>query len=163
MATASKPLARDPVFARFLAAPVGEDGKGASVTVLSMLARLDVDPWEEAEDLTKMPEATARQRLEALLERFKDVPTRVSDRSRLALGLLSFLPRKTGLTAHSASTNASSPASNPASKQTSKQAGKQTSVTTKPGLALPVKGAPIYWIIATALILGWIVKLAQGG
>lgn len=139
MAASPQKLDRDPVFARFLAAPVGEDGRGTSVTVLSMLARLDVDPWVEAADLTKMPEATARQRLEALLERFKDVPTLVSDRGRLALGLLAYLPRQTGTTRPS------------------------SDGTGKARLALPVSGVLIYWIIGTALVLGWVLKLAQGG
>ena len=37
-----------PEFDRFLQAFVGEDRKGNAVTVLSALARLKLEPWEEA-------------------------------------------------------------------------------------------------------------------
>lgn len=137
MSTSKTQLSRDPAFERFLGAAVGEDKSGANVSVLSMLARLDVDPWEEASDLARMQEAPARHRLEALLARFKDVPTLVSDRGRIALRLLAFLPGYT---------KSAEPATNGAPAQSAK---------------LPI-GAPVYWIIATILFLGWIAKLAQG-
>ena len=35
-------------FDRFLYASVGDDNNGMPLTVLSALARMDVDPWEEA-------------------------------------------------------------------------------------------------------------------
>ncbi len=38
-----------PEFDRFLLAFVGEDRKGNAVTVLSALARLELEPWEEAD------------------------------------------------------------------------------------------------------------------
>ena len=133
-------LDQDPVFARFLGAAVGEDDKGTNVTVLSMLARLDVDPWKEAEDLTRMPETSARQRLEALLERFKDVPTLVSERGRLALGLLSFLPRQT--------------------KSAGPSPDATATATTQSGLAF--YGVSIYWIIGMVLLVGYIASLASG-
>ena len=142
MANSQKQLDRDPVFARFLAAPVGEDGKGTSVTVLSMLARLDVDPWDEAADLTKMPEATARQRLEALLERFKDVPTLVSDRGRVALNLLAFLPRQ--------------------AKTASASSGPSSGVAGEARTSLPFFGAPLYWVIGTILVIVYIASMATG-
>ena len=48
-------------FDPFLYAPVGEERNGMLLSVLSALARLDVDPWQEAAALTKMPaqDATA--------------------------------------------------------------------------------------------------------
>lgn len=93
MAYSPIPLGQDPKYERFLFAPVGEDGRGASVSVLSMLARLNVDPWREASDLTAMPEGSARQRLDALLARFTDVPGLIAARSEVVSRLLAFLPR----------------------------------------------------------------------
>jgi hypothetical protein len=43
-ATMSLPEAE---FNDFLFAPIGEDSNGMLVSVLSGLARLDVDPWQE--------------------------------------------------------------------------------------------------------------------
>ena len=54
-------------FARFLYAPVGEERNGMLLSVLSALARLDVDPWQEAATLTKMPAQDATLRLASLL------------------------------------------------------------------------------------------------
>jgi hypothetical protein len=130
-------LGRDPAFGRFLGAAVGDDRNGASVTVLSMLARLGLDPWDEASVLTSMPEAPARSRLEALLDRFKDVPMEVSARSSLALGLLAFLPRRENA----------------------------ARLSTKPALSpprFPRFGGTVYWIVAIVLFAGWVSMLANG-
>ncbi|SHN16780.1 hypothetical protein SAMN05444272_4428 [Roseibium suaedae] len=74
MAYVPNRLRQDPQYDLFLQAAVGDDVRGTSVTVLSMLARLGVDPWVEAATLTHLKEVVARQRLEALLGRFTDVP-----------------------------------------------------------------------------------------
>jgi len=137
MAMSMTQLGQDPAFGRFLGAPVGEDRTGASVSVLSMLARLNVDPWNEASDLAKMQEAPARQRLEALLARFEDVPTLLSDQGRVASGLLAFLPNRAKTTRYSGNGSVAQ------------------------SVKLPT-GAPVYWIITAALFLGWIATLAQG-
>jgi hypothetical protein len=50
----------------FLYAPVGESTNGALLTVLSVLARQNVDPWEEAADLNRLPRDTAARRLTAM-------------------------------------------------------------------------------------------------
>ena len=42
-------------FEKFLYAAVGEDHNGMPLTVLSALARVDVDPWEEAAKLMQLP------------------------------------------------------------------------------------------------------------
>lgn len=137
MAQPKIPLGRDPAFDGFLGAPVGEDRTGANVTVLSMLARLDVDPWVEASELSRMPDAPARKRLEALLTRFKDVPAHLPDRDRVASALLALLPRQE---------ISAGPSSNGAAHRT---------------MNLPF-GARLYWIIATTVLLVWIAALAQG-
>jgi hypothetical protein len=81
-------------FARFLGATVGKDRRAIDVTVLSMLARLNVDPRDEASELFKMPDASARRRFNALVARFSDVPTLASDRGKIVTSLLALLPRK---------------------------------------------------------------------
>ncbi len=48
---------------RFLYAPIAEDANGAMVTVLSALARQDLDPWDEAADLNLLSRSSAIQRL----------------------------------------------------------------------------------------------------
>src|ERR1700692_127825 len=50
-------------FDNFLFAPIGEDRNGMLLSVLSALARLDVDPWQEAGVLAQLPGETAAQRL----------------------------------------------------------------------------------------------------
>jgi hypothetical protein len=42
-------------FDDFLFAPIGEDGNGMLLSVLSALARLGFDPWEEAAKLAQLP------------------------------------------------------------------------------------------------------------
>ena len=78
----------------FLYADVGEDARGASVTVLSMLARLGVDPWREASALAGMPARDAQGRLCGLLARFTDVPCLRPACADVASRLVTFLPRE---------------------------------------------------------------------
>jgi len=141
MADARLQLGQDPVFERFLGAAVGEDARGTDVTVRSMFARLGVDPWSEASELASLPEGPARKRLEALLERFIDVPTGKPDQSSIAMNLLSFLPRKVKI----------------------KVAAPDGTITQRPSWSLPTIGASFYWIMGIALILAWIAMLGQGG
>lgn len=129
-------LGRDPAFDPFLGADVGKDGRGASVTVLSMLARLGVDPWEEASALAGMADTPARKRLGALLSRFHDVPSPISGTSETASDLVARLPRRAA---------AARPDRGGGTKQ-----------------MLPPFGAPIYWIIAAAFFVAWFAAIAQG-
>jgi hypothetical protein len=137
MTQTPKHLGQDPQYEPFLYAPVGEDLSGASVTVLSMLARLGVDPWGEASALSGLSEGAARQRLELLMGRFHDVSTDVQDRGNLVSGLLAVLPRRGG------------PARASSDGATAR-------------LSIPPQGSAFYWIVVAALFLGWIAILAQG-
>jgi hypothetical protein len=51
----------------FLYAPVSEDRDGMPVTVLSVLARQNLDPWEEAAGLSRLPEDAAMKRLSSMI------------------------------------------------------------------------------------------------
>ncbi|HEV7606380.1 MAG TPA: hypothetical protein VGO61_03545 [Steroidobacteraceae bacterium] len=59
------PLSQD--FNAFLYAPIGEDANGMPLTLLSALARLGVDPWDEAASLATLSQDSATQRLASLL------------------------------------------------------------------------------------------------
>lgn len=137
MSHALTQFGQDPRYERFLFAPVGEDRRGASATVLSMFARLGVEPWAEAAGLAKLPERAARQRLETLIEHFHDMSTRVADRGPTVSGLLTFLPTQ-AKSVRSSSDGASA------------------------GLAIPPQGSPFYWVIAATLFVGCVAMLAQG-
>ncbi len=84
---------QSPKFDAFLFAPVGEDGKGMMVSVLSALARLGFDPWAEAETLSQLPEDAARARLDSLLVALQDVPAVTPDHRSIVARLVTLLPR----------------------------------------------------------------------
>lgn len=93
----SKPTAMRPFgneYDPFLQAFVGNDENGHPVTVLSTLARLDVDPWEEATALAALSSDAARIRFEALLLKIRDVPVLTLERSQIARRLTLLLPDK---------------------------------------------------------------------
>ena len=54
-------------FDNFLFASIGDDRDGPVLSVVSVLARLDVDPWKEAIDLARMPKPLATDRLASLI------------------------------------------------------------------------------------------------
>jgi hypothetical protein len=81
-----------PEFEKFLYAPVGEDQNGYVVTVLSTLARLGLDPWNETAELVKLGREAAGARLGLLLSRFRDVPALGRDHGRVARELSLLLP-----------------------------------------------------------------------
>lgn len=80
-------------FNGFLFAPVGDEKNGMMLTVLSALARLDVDPWREASELTRMPRAAASQRLTSLIAALPDAPSTWSQPGTSADRLIALLPR----------------------------------------------------------------------
>jgi hypothetical protein len=86
----------EPEFDRFLQAFVGEDRNGNAVTVLSALARLDLEPWEEAAALAVLEKEAAGSRLEMLLSQFRDVPALKQDSGTLARKLTRLLPKRGG-------------------------------------------------------------------
>jgi hypothetical protein len=83
-------------FDDFLFAPVGGDVNGMTVSVLSALARLDVDPWQEAANLARLPGATAIERLTSLLMVLPGGISANPDPRTIAARLIALLPRRTG-------------------------------------------------------------------
>lgn len=83
-------------FDPFLYAAVGEDRNGNTVTVLSTLARLGLEPWDAAAELAALTRAEARSRLDGLLARFRDVPALGQDHAAITQRLIDLLPRAAG-------------------------------------------------------------------
>lgn len=54
-------------FDKFLYSVIREEDGGASLTVLSLLARHDMDPWEAADQLTRVPWTEAAAQLSLLI------------------------------------------------------------------------------------------------
>lgn len=82
-----------PEFDKFLYASVGEGRNGTMLSVLSALARLDVDPWREAASLARMPRETATARLAAMIASLPDEPTKDVPAEAIAAGLVALLPK----------------------------------------------------------------------
>lgn len=84
-------------FHDFLYAPIGQDNDGMMLSVLSALARQDVDPWDEAARLARLPRQTAVEQLIALLDAAPRRPLASTDGASIAVRLIALLPRHTGL------------------------------------------------------------------
>jgi hypothetical protein len=79
-------------FDEFLGASIGEDRTGTGLSVLSALARLNVDPWREATSLALMPREAAVVRLTALIDALPNEGT-VGISTTIAADLVALLPR----------------------------------------------------------------------
>ena len=85
-----------PEFENFLFAPIGEDRNGMLLSVLSALARLDIDPWQEAAQLAALPGETATRRLSSLIAALPDGPSAHPDPATDAARLIALLPLRAG-------------------------------------------------------------------
>jgi len=63
------------------------------LSVLSALARLDLDPWREAAELARMPKQVAKQRLMSLIEALPDAPSTRPEPETISTRLFALLPR----------------------------------------------------------------------
>jgi hypothetical protein len=84
-----------PEFDAFLFAQVDEESSGRLLSVLSALARLDVDPWREATELARMPRESANQRLTSLIAALPAAPAGRLPAATIADRLIRLLPRAT--------------------------------------------------------------------
>jgi hypothetical protein len=80
-------------FNAFLFAPIGEEGNGMPLSVLSALSRLDIDPWQEAARLAKAPKELAAATLDGLIGRLPPGRWGPSDTRAIAARLVELLPR----------------------------------------------------------------------
>jgi hypothetical protein len=84
--------ALNPAFNDFLFATVCEDHNEAPLSVVSALARLDLDPWIEAAELSRLPADRAALRLTSLLTGVANLPASAPDRATVAARLVALLP-----------------------------------------------------------------------
>lgn len=75
----------------FLFARVADDANGMHVTVLSVLARSGVDPWEEAAGLADLPSESATEKLIAVLTNVSNGPLPGADALAAASRLVALL------------------------------------------------------------------------
>jgi hypothetical protein len=81
-----------PEFDDFLYAPIGAANDEMPLSVLSALSRLNIDPWVEAAELSKLSAATATQRLALLIARLPCGRWASADVRAIAGGLIKLLP-----------------------------------------------------------------------
>jgi hypothetical protein len=81
-------------FDRFLYAAVREDPDGTPLTVLSVLARLDIDPWKEAARLAQLPGEAAARALALLISALPKGSATPSDSETIAARLITLLPHR---------------------------------------------------------------------
>jgi hypothetical protein len=93
------PVRTHGMFDAFLYAVVLEEGSGASLSVLSLLARLDLDPWEVAETYARTPGKATVAEFAVLLSAVLPPGTEVDDSRVMARGLLALLPSSGSLEA----------------------------------------------------------------
>ena len=77
----------------FLFAPICEEANGMRLSVLSALARMDVDPWEEATRLAAMPKAIAERTLVSTLDQVLGKSCHRSETEVIAARLVQLLPQ----------------------------------------------------------------------
>lgn len=80
-------------FNDFLYAAIGSERNGMTLSLLSALARLNVDPWEEAAGLSQLPKHTAAQKLASLIARLPPGAWAQGDCHAIAERLIELLPR----------------------------------------------------------------------
>ncbi len=83
----------NPEFATFLFAAIGEEANGMTLSVLSGLSRLNLDPWEEAARLSQLPKPGAAESLGRCIARLPRGAWQVSDVASIAGRLVELLPR----------------------------------------------------------------------
>ena len=79
-------------FDDFLFARIDEGSSTTPLSVLSMLARLDIDPWDEAAKLARLPRAAAARRLVDFIAATPGAPSAYLNAKTVSDRLLILLP-----------------------------------------------------------------------
>lgn len=82
-----------PEFGDFLYAPIDGEPDSMTLSVLSALARLNIDPWLEAAALTELPTESAAHRFALLLAQLPGSLRSDEDCEAIAARLTKLLPR----------------------------------------------------------------------
>jgi hypothetical protein len=89
------PLARlSREFDAFLFSSIGDDRNGIPLSVVSLLARRDLDPWVAAASLTNLPTEAAAQKLTSWIRTIADPLSALPDVDAMATRLVALLPRR---------------------------------------------------------------------
>ena len=80
-------------FNDFLFAFVADEKNDQDLTVISLLARLDLNPWEEAARLSELLKRSAIDELAAMIARESSEDLQPSDPQSIATRLVGFLPK----------------------------------------------------------------------
>jgi hypothetical protein len=83
-----------PEFNEFLFESIGLDQYGRSLSVVSALARLDLDAWAEAAQLARLPRDAAADKLSVLIRKLTESPQAVRDSHKIAVRLVALLPSR---------------------------------------------------------------------
>ena len=81
-------------FDAFLFSSIGEDRNGIPLSVVSLLARRDLDPWLEAAKLADLPVDTATRQLTRLIQTIAYQPLTLPDPEAIANRLIALLPHR---------------------------------------------------------------------
>jgi len=87
-----------PQFDDFLFARINEDSEATPLSVLSVLARLGVDPWEEAAKLSGLERVSAAKRLVEFIAATPGAPTAYLSAKTVSDRLIDLLPSSAGAT-----------------------------------------------------------------
>jgi hypothetical protein len=87
-----------PQFDDFLFARIDEDNEATPLSVLSVLARLGVDPWDEAAKLAQLPRVSAAERLVAFIAATPGAPAAYLNAKTVCDRLIDLLPSPAGVT-----------------------------------------------------------------
>src|SRR5688572_29341668 len=78
----------------FLFAAVGEEINGISLSMISALTRLGLDPWDEAGRLSSLGKQEAIRQLAQIIERLPVTISSAVETTRIAGGLIELLPSR---------------------------------------------------------------------
>jgi hypothetical protein len=79
-------------FDAFLFAPIYVEKSGLVLTVVSALARLDLDPWDESAELAGLTQTMAADRLTSFILALPDRPMAHEDTGAIVASLIARLP-----------------------------------------------------------------------
>lgn len=83
----------------FLYADVGAESNGSTLTILSVLARLGMDPWSQAARWATLPTAKAIDELSQSMSQMPLTPAILAESRMIATRLVQLLPGKTSAVA----------------------------------------------------------------
>ena len=98
MTTSTSASNLTPQFDDFLFARIDEDRDATPLSVLSILARLGVDPWAEAAKLAQLPRVSAAERLAAYIAATPGAPSVYLNDKKVCDRLIDLLPSPADVT-----------------------------------------------------------------